>query len=81
MAGKQGDAIRSFSVADSHLNVMQEAADALNNHDMQTLNRLQNLVKTEFGHEGPIDFDFVRNIVGAEVSKAIIGGAGGVTDR
>jgi hypothetical protein len=81
MSGKQGDAIRSFSVADSHLNVMQEAADALNNYDMQTLNRLRNIVKTEFGYEGPIDFNFVRDIVGAEVSNAIIGGAGGVTDR
>ena len=81
MAGKQGDTIRSFSVADSHLKVMEDAAANLNNTDMQTVNRVKNAVKTEFGYEGPVDFSFVRNVVGTEVSKAILGGIGGVTDR
>jgi hypothetical protein len=80
-AGKEAGAIRSFSVAIDHLNTMEEAGEALANSDIQALNRLKNRVQTEFGLEGPVDFNFVKSIVGSEVSKAIVGGIGALTDR
>jgi hypothetical protein len=80
-AGKEAGAIRSFSVAIDHLNTMEEAGEALANSDIQALNRLKNRVQTEFGLEGPVDFNFVKSIVGSEVSKAVVGGVGALADR
>jgi hypothetical protein len=80
-AGKEAGAIRSFSVAIDHLNTMEEAGEALATTDIQALNALRNRVITEFGYAGPVDFNFVKSIVGSEVSKAIIGGVGALTDR
>ncbi len=80
-SGKQGDAIRSFSVSIDHLQTMQEVADALASGDTQTINRLQNTIEKQLGYSGPVDFNFVSSIVGAEVSKAIIGGVGALKDR
>jgi hypothetical protein len=79
--GKQGDTIRSFGTSIDHLETMQEAADALANGNVQALNRAKNKIAAQFGYEGPVDFNFVKSIVGAEVSKAIIGGVGTLTDR
>ncbi len=80
-SGRQGDSVRSFSVAIDHLAVMDEAAQALASNDTQALNRVEMYAKRELGYEGPVDFNFVKSIVGSEVSKAVIGGVGGVTDR
>jgi hypothetical protein len=80
-AGKEAAGIRFFSVAIDHLGTMQEASEALAGHDVQRLNRLQNAIATELGYEGPVDFNFVKSVVGSEVSKAIIGGVGALADR
>lgn len=80
-SGRQGDSVRSFSVAIDHLAVMEDAANALASGDVQGINRVQNLIQKELGYSGPIDFNFVKSIVGAEVSKAVIGGVGALKDR
>lgn len=80
-AGKEAGAIRSFGVALDHLETMREAGEALKNGDVQTINRVRNRIRQEFGHEGPVDFNFIKSIVGGEVSKAVIGGVGALTDR
>ncbi len=79
--GRQGDSVRSFSVSIDHLATMEDAAKAIETGDVQVLNRVAQYVKQQFGYEAPVDFDFVKNVVGGEISKAIIGGIGGVTDR
>ena len=79
--GRQSDTVRSFSVAIDHLATMQEAGEALANGDVQAINRVQNRIKQEFGYEGPVDFNFVKSIVGDEVAKAVIGGVGSQGDR
>lgn len=80
-SGRQADTVRSMSVSIDHLAVMDQAADALANNDVQALNKVRNRVEQELGYEGPVDFNFVKSIVGAEVNKAIIGGVGSLTDR
>jgi hypothetical protein len=60
---------------------MEEVGEVLVNSDVKPLNRFQNRMKTGFGYEEPVDFDFVKSIVGSEVSKAITGGVGALTDR
>ncbi len=79
--GRQSDSVRSFSVAIDHLAVMEDAANALENGDVQMLNAARNRIRQEFGYEGPVDFNFTKSIVGAEVSKAVVGGVGSTTDR
>jgi hypothetical protein len=80
-SGRQGDAIRRFSVSFDHLDIMQKAADALQNGDVRTLNAVKQYVAAEMGYEGPIDFDFVKSIVGDEIANAVIGGVGASRDR
>lgn len=79
--GRQGDTVRSMNVAIQHLNVMQQLADAMNNGDVQAINAAKNFFKTQFGSEAPTDFNIGKGIVGDEVTKAIIGSRGGVSDR
>lgn len=80
-SGKQGDAIRAFSTSIDHLQTMQELGDALANNDVRSLNEVQARVQKELGYSGPLSFDFAKSIVGAEVSKAVIGGVGALKDR
>jgi hypothetical protein len=79
--GKQGDTLRFFSVATDHLSTMEEAATALGNGNVRLLNKARNEIKNQLGYEGPVDFNFVKSIVGAEVNKAVQGQAGALSDR
>jgi hypothetical protein len=80
-AGRQGDAIRFVNVAYDHLAIVDELTGGLAQGDTRRLNQLRNVLKTEFGYEGPIDFEAAKVIVGDEVSKAVIGGVGSLADR
>lgn len=79
--GKEGTALRSFSVAVDHLETLGHMADALNNGNMQVLNKVRNTWKQQTGAAAPTDFKAVKEIVGKEVVKAIIAGGGGVDER
>ena len=80
-AGKQGDLVRSFNVAVSHLNTLSGLVDALNNGDMQAFNKLGNAVAQQTGQPAPTNFDAAKAIVGDEIIKAIVGGGGALADR
>lgn len=80
-SGKQGDQVRAFNVALEHLDTLQQAGTALQNKDVQAINRLANFWKTQTGQTGPTDFAAVKQLVAGEVVKAIVGSGGGVTDR
>ena len=80
--GPQGNALRSVSVASDHLSQLADVADALKNGNYPLLNKLSNLYTTNTGGTAPNTFDAMKQIVGDEVVKAILGGsAGGVHDR
>lgn len=79
--GKQGNAVRSFNVGISHLDTLSGLGDALNNGDTQLLNRIGNAYSTQTGNPAPVNFETAKQIVGDEVTKAIVGGGGGVADR
>jgi len=79
--GRQGNTIRSFNVAISHLNTLDALATALDNGDVQRVNQLANRVASETGKEAPVNFNAAKKIVGDEIVKAIVGTGGGVTDR
>ena len=80
-SGKAAASIRSFDVAVSHLAVMREMAEALQNGDQRTLNRLANSWVAEFGGSAPTNAAAVARIVGDEIVKAVTGGPGALADR
>lgn len=79
--GKQGDLVRSFNVAVSHLNTLDGLVDALGNGDVQALNKFGNAIAQQTGKPAPTNFDAAKAIVGDEIIKAIVGGGGALADR
>jgi hypothetical protein len=79
--GKQGNAVRSFNVLLSHLDTLSNLSDALDNGNIQAVNRLGNAYATATGQAAPTNFNSVKHIVADEVVKAITGGAGALGDR
>lgn len=80
-SGTQGNAMRSFAVAGQHLDQLGQLADALNNGNMQIVNKIANKVSEQTGNAAPTNFDAAKDVVSKEVIKAIVGAGGGVTER
>ena len=80
-SGKQGDTIRSLNVGVQHLDVIDQAAAALSNGNVNVINSLKNTFQTQFGAPAPTTFDGLKQIVGTEVEKAVAGGIGTGADR
>lgn len=79
--GKQGDTVRALNAATQHIGIMEQAATALKNGDVQTFNSVGNRIAAEFGYPAPTTFDALKQIVGTEIEKAVAGGIGAVADR
>lgn len=79
--GKQGQQITAFNTAIDHLATADELVKALQNHDMQAYNRVANRFKEQFGDTAPTNLAVAKQLIGNEVTKAIISTGGGVTDR
>jgi hypothetical protein len=79
--GPQGQAVKSFNVALSHLDTLGQAATALDNGTLKGPNQIGNAIASWAGSTAPTDFNAVKGIVGDEVTKAILGTGGGVADR
>lgn len=81
--GTQGNLTRAQNVAIDHLGFLSDdLVPALKNGEIRALNSLKNWAQTEFGYEGPVDFNFAKGIVSQEVNKAIVNvGAGTELER
>lgn len=79
--GSQGNAMRSFAVAGQHLDQLGSLVDALDNGNLQIVNRIGNAYATQTGSPAPTNFDAAKDVVGKEVVKAIVAGGGGVAER
>lgn len=79
--GKQGNSVRSFNVALSHLDTLGQLSSALDNGNMQLVNKIANAYSSQTGGAAPSNFEAAKKIVGDEIVKAIIGSGGGVSDR
>jgi hypothetical protein len=79
--GKQGDMVRSFNVAIQHLNTLDQLTTALGTGDVKALNRVSNAYQEQFGGTAPSNFNAAKQIVGQEITKAIVSGGGGVSER
>lgn len=80
-SGKLGSTVRSLGVAQNHLDTLDQAAIALQNGDSPAFNKVANLVAYQTGKSAPSNFEAIKQIVGDEVVKAVVGSGGGVHDR
>lgn len=79
--GQQGNAMRSFAVAGDHLDQLNQLVDALDNGNLQIVNKIGNAYATQTGSPAPTNFDAAKDVVSKEVVKAIVAGGGGVEER
>lgn len=73
--------IDSINAASGHIAALKEAGLALQNGDFPAFNRVANAWATATGNAAPGNLDALRNIVGGELVKAIVGAGGGEGDR
>jgi hypothetical protein len=80
-SGKDAQTVQSFNVAYSHIDLVENLAKALHNGDNQLINKYSNAYERAFGDPAPTNFDTAKNILADEVTKAVIGSGGTLTDR
>lgn len=82
LSGPQGNTIRSLNVVVSHLQTMQDLGNALQNGNIVAFNGLAQAWAEQTGQPAPTSFDTAKQIVGAEVIKALgVAGAGSQSER
>lgn len=79
--GASGKLITSADTALAHLDSISKAGAALNNGDVPQLNRLANFVGVQVGATPKATYDTIIAMVAPEISKAVIGAAGGEGER
>jgi hypothetical protein len=79
--GKQGQQVTAFNTAIDHLSTMTKLSDALQNNDLKAFNSLGNTVARQTGQPAPTNFDAAKQIVTAEIIKAVVASGGGVKER
>ena len=80
-SGTSSKSVRSFNVMVSHLKTLNTLATALNNNDVQSINRISNIFGQQFGKSAPTSFAAAKRIVSDEIVKAVTGAAGALGDR
>lgn len=80
-AGASGKTITAADTALAHLKTLSDAGAALNNGDIQKLNQIANFLGAQTGKSAKETYDTINNMVSPEISKAVIGVAGGEGER
>ena len=78
-SGTWADTRLAYNTALDHSQLLMQAAKALQNGDVQTLNSLKNKFGTEFGATGPITFNAIANAYNHEVTSVVA--KGHMTDK
>lgn len=73
-SGDIGKNVTAFNTAISHAQQLSQAADALNNGDLPTLNKLGNALGYQFGSDKTTNFNVIKNALSGEISKVFKGG-------
>ena len=73
-SGDIGKNITAFNTAISHAQQLSQAADALSNGDLPTLNKLGNALGYQFGSDKTTNFNVIKNALSGEISKVFKGG-------
>jgi hypothetical protein len=79
--GRQGDTVRAIGTAYRHMETLGELGEDLENTGAVPLNKFFQYVSEISGQAPPTNFDGAKQIVVAEVVKAVIATGGGVKER
>jgi hypothetical protein len=80
-SGVSSRRVTANNTAINHLETMSELADKLNNKDTRIVNLAGNAFATATGQPAPTNFDAAKQLVAAEVIKAVVANGGGVKER
>ena len=72
--GTAGGSLLSAGVASNHLELLDQAATALQNDDTQALNKIANALGVQFGKSPAVTFNAIADQVNGEVGKVVAGG-------
>jgi len=72
--GTAGGTLYNAGTASQHLELLDEAAKALNNNDTQALNHLANTFGVAIGKSPAVTFKAIAEQVNGEVGKVVAGG-------
>lgn len=72
--GKVGEEINAFQTAMNHADLLQQAANELNNPGSRTLAGIKNRLETEFGDTNLTNYNAIANAYAREVTKMLSGG-------
>jgi len=68
-SGRGGQMMTNYRTATDHMDLLRQAAEALGNGDVQSLNRLSNAFKQEFGSSAPTNFNAVKSMLSGELAN------------
>jgi len=80
-SGQSARRVTSNNTAINHLETMDKLANDLNNKDTRIFNAAGNAFAAATGQPAPTSFDAAKQLVAAEVIKAVVNNGGGVTER
>lgn len=79
--GKTAQTINGLNTAVGHMDQLDQAATALQNGNVQALNKASNFFGTQFGSSSTTNFNVIKNFAAGEVAKAVLPGGGGEHER
>lgn len=80
-SGPSARRVASNNTAINHLDTMDKLAADLNNRDTRIFNAAGNAFAAATGQAAPTNFNAAKQLVAAEVIKAVVNNGGGVTER
>jgi hypothetical protein len=80
-SGASGKAMTSSDTALAHLDAISRAGAALKNGDVKAINGIANEIGAQLGASPKNTYDTIVTMVAPEISKAVIGEAGGEGER
>jgi hypothetical protein len=80
-SGRQAQTIQSIGVAQDHLEALTQLTDALNRGNQPLANQIANAWATAWGRPEANNVNAAKQIIAAEVVKAITASGGGVKER
>jgi hypothetical protein len=72
--GKIGQQVLGFNTALNHMGMLADAADKLNNGNLQIANKIVNALSIQFGNDAVTNFNTIKTYLGSELAKGFGGG-------
>ena len=81
MTGKIGTSANALNTMMGHLSILDQAAAALKNGDIQGINKIANFIGAQTGSTAQTTYDTIVHRLGPEVTKAYVASGGSVGER